>query len=191
MNETTDIELVRRAQSGDPGGFEELMKAYQARLRGFVARYIQDPDDVFDIVQDTFMRAYEHLERLDPARSFYPWARTICRNCTFNFMRDRKRHQLMAAAPATTEALAELVKRGGGSGEDEHIEERLEALRLCAEGLPEGSRGMIERRYREGVSLKTMAQKTKKTVAAVSIALKRIRERLFDCMEDRLKRLEA
>jgi RNA polymerase sigma-70 factor (ECF subfamily) len=78
--EMDERELIRLAQKGDRDAFGELVALYQARLRAYVARYVSRPDEVFDIVQDGFIDAMEHLDRFDPEKEVGPWLRAICRN---------------------------------------------------------------------------------------------------------------
>src|SRR5215510_1283467 len=99
-------ELIRRAREGDRDAFGNLVALYQARLRAFVARYVSRPDEVFDIVQDGFIDAMEHLERFDASKEFGPWLRAICRNRMLNHFRSAKVRQ-NAAAALVEEALQE------------------------------------------------------------------------------------
>ena len=90
-------DLIQKAQQGDRDAFGELVALYQARLRAFVARYVTRPDDVYDIVQEGFIDAMQHLDRFDPAKDFGPWLRAICRNRMLNHFRSAKVRQNAAA----------------------------------------------------------------------------------------------
>lgn len=73
-------EIILKAQRGDHEAFGELVRRYQARLRGFAARDVENSHDVYDLVQDAFLDALRNLGSFDVEREFYPWLRAICRN---------------------------------------------------------------------------------------------------------------
>src|SRR5712671_5281702 len=134
-------ELIRQAQKGDRDAFGGLVALYQARLRAFVARYVSRPDEVFDIVQDGFIDAMEHLERFDPAKEFGPWLRAICRNRMLNHFRSNKVRQNAAAALVD----AALQETWGAMEDDlEEGAERVAALRRCVDKLEKSQRELIE-----------------------------------------------
>ena len=91
-------ELIRRAQQGDREAFGQLVALYQARLRAYVARYVPRADEVFDIVQDGFIDALEHLDRFDADKEVGPWLRAICRNRMLNHFRSHRVRQNAAQA---------------------------------------------------------------------------------------------
>lgn len=180
-------DLVLRAKSGDMGAFEELMRLYQARLRGFVARFCQDPDDVFDIVQDGFLEAYRHMGEFDLGRAFFPWIRTICRNKTYSLLRDKRRHPRRAFSPATTEAIAERLVRSRKSADDDDVVEKMSALEWCLGRLQANSRRIVDLRYHKGLSMKQLAADMRKTAPAIAASLRRVRTHLLDCIKRRMR----
>ena len=72
--------LVVRARAGDREAFDRIVLAYQARLRGHVARYVPSSQDTYDIVQEVFLEAYRQLSKVDPEKPFGPWLWSICRH---------------------------------------------------------------------------------------------------------------
>jgi len=177
-------DLIRRAQQGDRDAFGQLVALYQARLRAFVARYVPRPDEVFDIVQDGFIDAMEHLDRFDPAKDFGPWLRAICRNRMLNQFRSNRVRQNAAAALVE----AALEETWGAMEDDlESGAERVAALRQCVDQLEKSQRELIELRYRREVPLAELARKLGRSAAALSMSLFRLRAALEKCMERRLE----
>ena len=178
-------ELIRKAQQGDRDAFGQLVALYQARLRAFVARYVSRPDEVFDIVQDGFIDAMEHLDRFDVAKEFGPWLRAICRNRMLNHFRSNKVRQ-NAAAALVDAALQETW----GSMEDDLDDgaERVSALKRCVDKLEKSQRELLELRYRREVPLNELAKKVGRSAAALSMSLFRLRAILEKCMEQGLER---
>ncbi|HLY11095.1 MAG TPA: sigma-70 family RNA polymerase sigma factor [Planctomycetota bacterium] len=177
-------ELIRNAQNGDREAYGQLVALYQARLRAFVARYVTRPDDVFDIVQEGFIDAMQHLDRFDPAKDFGPWLRAICRNRMLNHFRSAKVRQTAAAA-----LVDEALQSTWGAMEDDLEEgvERVAALRRCIDKLEKTQRELVEQRYRQEIPLNDLARKVGRSAAALSMALFRIRAALEKCMEQHLE----
>jgi RNA polymerase sigma-70 factor (ECF subfamily) len=82
-----DIELVRLAQAGDVRAFEALVVKYQRRIARHVARFIKSADDVEDVVQEVFVRAYRGLASFRGDSLFYSWLYRIASNAALNHLR--------------------------------------------------------------------------------------------------------
>lgn len=104
-----DAEWVRRAREGDRAAEELLYKAHVARVTRAVTRLLGRVAEADDVIQDTFVRALEHLDRLDDGAMFGPWVRRIAVSlCMRRFRRQRLLRSLGLAsgADATLESLA-------------------------------------------------------------------------------------
>jgi len=64
---------VRRAQAGSSDAFGRLVHIHQQGLRAFLRRLTANHADADDLAQETFVFAWEHIARFDPARPFRPW----------------------------------------------------------------------------------------------------------------------
>jgi RNA polymerase sigma-70 factor (ECF subfamily) len=179
MNPMEEKDLIRAAQKGDREAYGQLVALYQARLRAFVARYVTRPDDVFDIVQEGFIDAMQHLDRFDPAKEFGPWLRAICRNRMLNHFRSAKVRQNAAAA-----LVEEALQETWGPMEDDLEDglERVAALRRCIDKLERTQRDLVEQRYRREIPLNELARRLGRSAAALSMSLFRIRAALEKCM---------
>jgi RNA polymerase sigma-70 factor (ECF subfamily) len=65
--------LVAQARNGSADAFGRLVHMHQQALRAFLRRLIGNSADADDIAQETFVFAWEHIARFDPARGFRPW----------------------------------------------------------------------------------------------------------------------
>lgn len=61
------------ARAGSSGDFARLVAAHQAPLRAFLRRLTGNAAEADDLAQDSFVFAFEHMTRFDPARPFRPW----------------------------------------------------------------------------------------------------------------------
>ena len=82
-----DSELIRSAQRGDTGAYEQLVQRYQEPVFRLAYLICGDSDDADDIAQDAFIAAYRALPRFDSARPLRPWLLKI----TTNTARNRRR----------------------------------------------------------------------------------------------------
>lgn len=79
-------ELITKARDGDRQAFDCLMLAYQNRITKLLRRYIQDPNEIFDVVQETFIKAYSSLASFRGDSSFYTWLYRIAVNTAKNYL---------------------------------------------------------------------------------------------------------
>lgn len=72
--------LLERCKKHDPEAFGRLVDAYQNRVFGFVRRMVPDVEEAADIVQDTFIRAFQAINRFDGRSSLRTWLFRIAHN---------------------------------------------------------------------------------------------------------------
>jgi RNA polymerase sigma-70 factor, ECF subfamily len=173
-------ELVIRCQAGDKDAFAVLVRQHQARLRGLVSRYLSNLDDVYDVVQETFIKAFVSIASFDSSREFGPWLRSICRNHMVSFLRERGAHRLQHFSDIDNEIIAR--------AESCDIEDRtnpsdeVSALKGCLETLQSSHRLLMDLRYHQNIPVKDISIRFGKSEASVSMMLMRIRDTLLRCM---------
>lgn len=91
INLTTlsDEELVALIIKKDKDLFGELIDRYEAKLTRYVMRFTQHNDDVADIIQIVFIKAYMNLKSFDVARSFNSWIYRIAHNESVTHLKKR------------------------------------------------------------------------------------------------------
>ena len=183
-NHNQERAWILQAKAGDTEAFGNIVREYQARLRAYAARYIQSNDDVYDIVQDAFLNAFQNLDRFDETRDFGPWLRTICRNRVLNYYRSQKTRRSQSLS-VIDEALLTRITMTEDDNDDNT--EQIDALRQCMTKLGTEQKKLIGLRYREGLAIADLAEMFTKTVSSIAMRLTRIRGRLRDCMNRRLE----
>lgn len=179
----SDETLASKAQRGDRSAFETLVRRHKIPLYRLVRRYVGQADDAYDLVQDTFIAAWEALHRYDLSRPFLPWLRTIALNKCRDFSRRRTfRRWLLQAYAAESVATS-------GSADQECVEtqaaienERLRRLDKAIAALPAI--------YKEPLLLTTVGRLTQEEAAAVlhttgkaiEMRLRRARRKLADIL---------
>lgn len=76
----SDAELAARAAKGDRPAFNRIVQRYQEPLYRFIRRYVGDADEAYDLLQETFVSAWQALSRYDPTRPAATWLRRIALN---------------------------------------------------------------------------------------------------------------
>lgn len=81
-----DQQLVLRVQKGDKRAFDLLVGKYQHKIMSVISRYIRNPDEVQDVAQDTFVRAWRALPRFRGDSAFFTWLYRIAINTAKNHL---------------------------------------------------------------------------------------------------------
>lgn len=95
MAKLSDSQLVQLFLDGEQQAFTELVRRYDKRLQNFVFGTLGDRERAEDLVQETFVRVYRHLDRFDQARKFSTWIYTIAGNLAKNELRNRSRNPVV------------------------------------------------------------------------------------------------
>ncbi len=90
----TDEELIGRFQKGDEQAYVELVNRYRDKLMTFIYRFINDPEQSEDIVQDTLLKLYTHKDYYRSIAKFSTWIYTIAGNLAKTELRKKKRHKV-------------------------------------------------------------------------------------------------
>lgn len=97
MEAETDEHIARRVQGGESDAFGELVERYQEKLMRYARKFLLDPDDAKDIVQDIFIKAYENIQSFDASRRFSPWVYRIAHNEFVNALKKRASRRIVFA----------------------------------------------------------------------------------------------
>lgn len=89
LADLTDEQLVARVRLGQPEAFEILVTRYQDRLYTIIHGFVRDADDAMDLVQDSFIKAFQGLHGFRGGSSFYTWLYRIAVNNCKDFLRKR------------------------------------------------------------------------------------------------------
>lgn len=91
MAKDSDRELVRRFKRGDRAAFDLLFTRYQHRVLGLIGRHLNDPDEVQDVAQEAFVRAFRALPGFRGESAFRTWMYRIALNAARSHMAARRR----------------------------------------------------------------------------------------------------
>ncbi|HHW27933.1 MAG TPA: RNA polymerase sigma factor [Syntrophomonadaceae bacterium] len=91
----TDQDLVQRTLSGELSAFEKLVLRYQQAVFNIVFRILRNKEEAEDIVQESFIKCYQSLNKYDQRRPFTPWLYRIASNLALTRVRQIKRQRLI------------------------------------------------------------------------------------------------
>lgn len=88
--ETDDLDLVRRAQSGETKAFDELVTKYRTRVYAMIYQMVRNEQDAWDLAQDGFFKAWKSLDKFRFQSSFYTWLYRIVTNVSIDWLRKKQ-----------------------------------------------------------------------------------------------------
>ncbi|OGD28805.1 MAG: hypothetical protein A2Y56_12805 [Candidatus Aminicenantes bacterium RBG_13_63_10] len=170
----TDEELAARAAGGSRPAFEGLVTRYGPRLLHFLRTRSGAGEDVEDLVQETFLKAYRNIGRYDPSRRFSTWLYTIA----FRLAVSRHRSKGAKTLPLDPEG-AEHPSPGPQEALIRNEEARHAGnIWLLARTLRPSEYEILWLRYAEEMPLKDIARTMKKSLVGVRVLLHRSRLKL-------------
>jgi RNA polymerase sigma-70 factor, ECF subfamily len=178
---TDDRELVRRAQGEDKEAFEELVRRHQHRVFAVAGGILRRREDVEDIAQQVFVKAYFSLKRFDQRAAFSTWLYKITVNECWDLLRKKKVRPLVYESDLSEEQARQVVTAGEKENPEPDISEKLEArenVERLLEGLDERDRLMLILKEVEGFSIQEIAEVLKLNGNTVKVRLFRARRRV-------------
>ena len=187
--EVTDKQLVAQVKKGDSRAFDMLVLKYQHRIMGLISRYVHDADEVQDVAQEAFIKAYKALPRFRGDSAFYTWMYRIAINTAKNHLVSRSRRP-----PGTDVELedAEYYEGGGALRELENPENALfgnelkEVVETAIGNLPDDLRTAVTLREFDGLSYEDIADIMDCPVGTVRSRIFRAREAIDKQVREQL-----
>lgn len=188
----TDTLLVGRVQRGDARAFEMLVVRYQRRIERLISRLVghrlRDPEQVRDVAQETFLRAWRALPRFRGESAFYTWLYRIAVNTARQALDRVQREPLVDAPSMPGEASEEIFRTEGtfsvqAEPSTQETPEAVLASRQVAaavsravDALSEDLRQALVLREVEGLSYEEIAEVMNCPVGTVRSRIYRARE---------------
>jgi len=166
--------LARAAKSGDPRAFEDLVRLHSSRVYNYIYQMTRHRQDAEDLAQQTFLKAFQALARLDPDRPFIAWLLTIARRTALNHFRGAK---------SWVEFPIDAVSREVSPDRDTERQDAIENLwdRARAALSPRDFE-VLWLRISEDLEMKDIAQATGLTETHVKVIIHRARQQLINSM---------
>jgi RNA polymerase sigma-70 factor, ECF subfamily len=187
-----EAELVAQAQSGGVEAFTELVNRYERNIYRLARHITQNPEDAEDILQETFLKAYEHLRDFQGNSKFYTWLVRIAVNQSLMKLRKRKSDASVSLDdPYDTgeENLVREIAVWEPNPEQTYSQEEMRAiLEKAVDSLPPTFRAVFALRDIEELSTEETAAILNLSIPAVKSRLLRARLRLREKLTRYFKR---
>src|SRR5579872_449853 len=160
IGEQSDEALVRQVRNGERELFSVLVDRYKRGIASFISAGVRSPSDVADLSQETFLRAYAHLETFNPALGkFSTWIYQIARNVVRTHLGKAQRRVPTQELPEdqTLENALPDLSRDGDPSSGVLREEAERELREALAELPERTRTVLTLRYYNNMEYHTIA----------------------------------
>ncbi len=179
MAKETDKELVRRVQKGDKHAFDLLFARYQHKIVNLVGRYLRDPEDVQDVAQEAFIKAFRALPRFRGDSAFYTWLYRIAINTAKNHIVARSRRPPGTDVDVEDAEFmdgADVLKEGESPEAALARDELSDAIDASIRALPDDLRSAVTLREFDGLSYEQIAEIMDCPVGTVRSRIFRARE---------------
>lgn len=191
VKEDTDAVLVKRVQAGDTRAFDLLFHRYKHRLRSAVSRILDTREDVDDVVQDAFIKAYRALPKFRGDSQFFTWLYRIATNTAKNHLVAKARKHTSLDVDIYEEAASNEYSH---LQENENPENLLESRELellikeTVQNLEPELRSAITLREHAGLSYEQIAQIMECPVGTVRSRIFRARASVSEKIREREKK---
>ena len=168
--------LVTQAREGDTTAFGELVRRYEGKIFRLAQHVTQNREDAEDVLQETFMKAYEHLEQFKGDSKFYTWIVRIAVNQALMKLRRRKTDKSVSLDETIDTGEDTVVREIAAWGENP--EQQLSREELG--GILDSAIESLEPLYRSVFVLRDIEElSTEETAEALGLSVPAVKSRLL------------
>lgn len=174
----TENDCIIQCQRGDKEAFRWIVQTYQRMVFSLALKMLCDEEEAKDIVQDTFLRAWQHIRDYDSHKAFTTWLYAIASRLCLDRLKSRKH---IVSLPEDAATLRNIVDK---SDSQDTLENRewVSIVKLMAEGLSPKQRLVFTLYQLEGLSSSEVEQitglDTRQVKSNLYVARQTIRTRL-------------
>ena len=174
-----ELAWVLQAQQGNDEAFTKLVEEHQTHVYNLCYRMLGEPEAAEDAAQESFLRAYQNLQRYDQSRPFATWLLSIAAHYCIDRLRRRKLSIFSIDEENDDGSTYEIADPASLDPEAESVKhEDRERLHILLKDLDDIDRAAVILRYWYDYSEVEIAESLKLTVSAVKSRLHRSRRAL-------------
>jgi RNA polymerase sigma-70 factor (ECF subfamily) len=180
--------LVRRAKRDEKEAFEQLVLRHQHRVFAVAGGILRRREDVEDIAQQVFVKAYFALKRFDERAAFSTWLYKITVNECWDLLRKKKVRPLVYESELSDDQSRQYAVAGEGGRREPNISDRLETQQQVdrlLEDLEDRDRLMLILKEVEGFAVEEIAEILDLNANTVKVRLFRARRRIVNLAHKR------
>jgi RNA polymerase sigma-70 factor (ECF subfamily) len=185
-----DARLIQRALRGDQFAYKQLMKKYHDPIFNLVYRMIHDKQQVEDLTQETFVKAFASLKYFNEEYAFSTWLYKIATNSSIDFIRKKKLNTFSIDKPVAMEESDFSFELPDTTYQPDKTliqHQRTSMIEEAIAQLPEKYRRVIVLRHTEERDYAEIAKMLKLPIGTVKAHIFRARELLNKALRERMK----
>lgn len=173
---------IQDIMKGDIDSYRKIIHEFQKEVWKVVAAMLHNRETTEELVQETFVKGYIHLDQFDINRDFAKWIKGIARNVV------REKLRTSFHTEKHLSLYHEHLKQNLSDDKSyvQYKERLADALDKCRQELPQPSKDILDMRYRHSVSFDHIAQKTGRSLEGVRQLLWRIKLKLKNCIKKKI-----
>jgi RNA polymerase sigma-70 factor (ECF subfamily) len=179
-----DLMLIERAQQGDRGALNALVRKHEVRAYQYAFRLTRNPEEAADVVSEAFVRVYNALPNFKGNSQFTTWLYRILTNCFLDHRKRESRRQTVSLEPPVTsddQDMERQIEDVGDTPEESLLRsERGRRIEEALQKLPEYQRAMILMYHAEQLSYEEISEALDLPIGTVKSRLNRARLSLRD-----------
>lgn len=183
-----DDVLVQEAREGDEQSYKRLVNKYERALYYHILKMVKDKEQVEDLVQEAFVKAFDNLESYNTNYAFSTWLYRIATNHTIDYLRKKKLQTLSIDKPRKTKSgEMEMQLEDHSAQTDRSIirKQRQNIVQDAIDELPVKYRKVIRLRHMEEKSYQEISEELGKPLGTVKAHIFRAREMLYKSLKDK------
>ncbi len=181
LDAKTDEELVKLVQAGERDIFGVLVRRYEQKIFRYGRRFVYDAENIKDLTQEIFLKAYISINSFDASRRFSPWIYRIAHNEFVNALKKKSWEQVFSFIDLDAILPHLPAKRGIEDAEDRQAIKN--DLEKALSRLEPKYRELLILYYYEDLDYKAIAEMLQVPVSTVGVRLRRAKARLKRIME--------
>lgn len=182
-----DDKYVKQAIKGDQEAYKKIMDKYQKPLYFHVLKMVRNHEQVEDLVQEAFMKAFNNLNSYNTHYAFSTWLYRITTNHTIDYLRKKKLNTTSINEPVKTRDGEMEIQISDEAETDRNIirKERKQIIHQAINDLPKKYRKVIEMRHLQELSYQEIAEQLDLPLGTVKAHIFRAREMLYKELKDK------
>jgi len=179
-----EAEWIRRAQRGNAEAFGFLVERYQRRVFSLAYHLVNRPEEVEDLAQEIFVKAFLGIRGYNARSSFATWLSRVAVNHCYDYLRRQRTSRVLYFSQISEEGQRALEARAQShSLEGSNIEDRVAQRQLAAKLLsraPADDRIILGLKELEDLSVEEIAEILGLKESTVKVRLHRARKRMLE-----------
>ncbi len=189
ISDTEDAALIERIRAHDITAFDTLVNKYRERLYSVIYNMISNKEDALDLTQDSFIKAFQAIDKFSNKSAFYTWLYRIAVNTALSFIRKNKFNRFFSFDKIQEDGLESICEQNNifeknSGNRSVFLKELQEKLNIALQKLSNKHRVVVVLYEIEGLDHATIASILKCSEGTVRSRLHYAKEQLKMFLKD-------